>query len=126
MNPTTSTENELVVAEGRRSPRYPRQLEVNVDGLEIHTTNVSQGGFQLCCPQMRYPGLQRVEKAGEIHLTIRLPDTRSWLSAAGKVRYANPSDDEYLIGFQITDIEPVAAKQWTTYIATLTNANPDP
>lgn len=113
---SADTENDPVVAEARQSPRYSRQLDVNIDGLEIRTTNIAAGGVQLCCPQMRYHGFQRAEKDGKTRLRIRLPDTRNWLNVTGMVRYVNPSDDDYLIGFQITDIDSESAKQWAAYI----------
>ena len=34
---------------------------VDTNGLEIVTTNVAGGGVQLCCPEMRYRGMQQGE-----------------------------------------------------------------
>jgi len=48
-----------VVTEARRSPRYARQLDVDIDGLELITTNVAMGGVQLCCPEMRFSPLSQ-------------------------------------------------------------------
>ncbi len=110
-----------MVAEARISPRYSRQLEVNIDGLKIRTTNVAHGGVQLCCPQMRYSGLRRAEKDGVITLQIRSPGTGEWLTVAGRVCYANPADDEYLIGIQFTKFDSVVKKQWLDYIGTLSD-----
>jgi len=114
----------IVSVEARRSPRYVRQLNVDVDGLEIVTTNVALYGVQLCCPQMRYKGFLRAKKDGETRLRIRIPGTRKWLTATGDVRYANPSEDDYLIGFQFTGIDTNSENQWTVYIRSLSEATP--
>jgi hypothetical protein len=114
----------MVGSEARHSPRYSRQLEVDIDGLEIVTTNVALGGVQLCCPEMRYRGFERAQKGGETNLRIRIPGTRNWLAVTGRSRYANPCEDEYLIGFQFTGFVAGAKTQWSTYIDTLADAKP--
>ncbi|HJP34889.1 MAG TPA: PilZ domain-containing protein [Gammaproteobacteria bacterium] len=111
-------------SENRRSPRYSRQLDVDVDGLEIVTTNVAIGGVQLCCPEMRYPGFQAARRGPDdgMQLKIRLPAGQNWLRIAGRIRYANPCEDEYLIGFQFTGREATPEGVWAAYIDTLADA----
>jgi hypothetical protein len=115
-----------VGAEGRRSPRYARQLAVDIDGLEIVTTNVAIGGVQLCCPEMRYPGFQRAQQGGDAALRIRVPGSRTWLGVRGAARYADPCGDEYLIGFQFTGFDEDGENRWAAYIDTLRTAKPIP
>ena len=108
----------------RRSPRYSRQLEVDVDGLEIVTTNVAIGGVQLSCPEMRYAGFRRAGRDDGTWIKVRLPGTRDWIKVRGIPRYADLCEDEYLIGFQFTDFDSGAAAAWAAYIDTLAHAKP--
>jgi hypothetical protein len=113
-----------VVSEARRTSRYARLLDVDINGLGIVTTNVAHGGVQLCCPQMRFHGFRRAEKDGVTRLKIRLPSPSKWLTFKGKVRYVNPSKNDYLIGFEISDIDDETANEWNTYIDTLADSKP--
>ena len=70
----------------RSSPRYPRQIAVNVNGLEIVTTNVAVGGVQLCCPEMRYVALQQAQRGGKTSLKLRIPGTGTWVAVNGHTR----------------------------------------
>ena len=108
-----------MASEARHAPRFSRQLNVDINGLDIVTTNIARGGVQLCCPQMRYHGFLRAAKDGVIRLKIRLPDSSNWLTLSGSVRYVNPSKNDYLIGVQISDIDPETEIQWAAYIGIL-------
>jgi len=115
-----------VGVEARSSPRYLRQLEVNIDGLEIVTTNVSLGGAQLSCPEMRFKGLQCAVQGTVLRLKIRLPRTRKWLAVVGDIRYADLCEDEYLIGFQFSEFADNAREEWEAFISTLAETKPAP
>jgi hypothetical protein len=108
----------------RTSPRYSRQITVDVDGLEIVTTNVAVGGVQLCCPDMRYAGLQQAQRGGKTSIKLRIPGTGTWVAVSGYTRYADLSDDEYLIGFQFGEFVDHQESEWASYIATLVDAKP--
>jgi len=114
-----------VSSEARRSPRYLRQLDVDIDGLEIVTANVALGGVQLCCPEMRYAGFQRADDDGQMKLRIRMPGTQHWLRPTGRTRYADLCEDEYLIGFQFTDFDEGDEDHWTAYLESLAGAKPN-
>ncbi|MFT4564086.1 MAG: hypothetical protein ACI9BW_003848 [Gammaproteobacteria bacterium] len=103
----------------RSSPRFSRQLAVNVNGLEIVTTNVAIGGVQLCCPDMRYAGLDQAQRDEKISLKLRIPGTSTWVAVNGHTRYANFSEDEYLVGYQFGEFVDDQASDWAGYISTL-------
>lgn len=110
-------------SQDRRSARYARQLDVDVAGIEIVTTNVATGGVQLSCPEMRYRGFRKAEREdGALNFKIRLPGTQEWLAAEGRVRYADLCEDEYLIGFQFTGWREQHSASWAQYIETLSGA----
>lgn len=109
-------------SEARSSPRYARQLDVNIDGLEIVTTNVAIGGVQLCCPEIRYPGFQRAQSNGELNLGIAIPGAQTSVRFRSRLRYANLCDDEYLIGLQFTAVEANGGQLWAAYIDSLARA----
>lgn len=112
-------------SQDRKSARYARQLDVNVAGLEIVTTNVATGGVQLCCPEMRFRGFKTASRDdGALVFKIRVPGTQDWLAVEGQVRYADLCDDEYLIGFQFTAWDDEGAEKWSRYIETLSSARP--
>lgn len=112
-------------AQDRKSARYARQLDVDVAGIEIVTTNVAAGGVQLSCPAMRYRGFKSAgTEDGALSFRIRVPGTREWLAASGRVRYADLCEDEYLIGFQFTAWSEQNAAAWSRYIETLAGAKP--
>lgn len=113
-----------MAAKDRKTARYARQLDVNVAGLEIVTTNVAAGGVQLCCPDMRYRGFQNSAKDGALAFTIRVPGSREWIGVEGRVRYADLCDDEVLIGFQFTEWSADGADRWLAYIETLADSKP--
>lgn len=109
----------------RKSARYARQLDVDVAGIEVVTTNVAAGGVQLSCPEMRYRGFKTAAGAdGALKFKIRVPGTQEWLAAEGRVRYADLCEDEYLIGFQFTGWSNQDAANWSRYIETLASAKP--
>lgn len=110
--------------EARQSPRYSRQLDVDIDGLEIVTTNVAIGGAQLCCPEMRYKGFVRSTGGPEVRLKMRVPGTQNWIGPVGRVCYADLCEDEYLIGFEFTELSQQDSDRWTAYIETLNGAKP--
>lgn len=112
-------------SQDRKSARYARQLDVDVAGIEIVTTNVAAGGVQLSCPEMRYRGFKTAKSEdGALKFKIRLPGTQEWLTAEGQVRYADLCEDEYLIGFQFTAWGDQHAANWSRYIETLSSAKP--
>lgn len=112
-------------SQDRLNARYARQLDVNVAGIEIVTTNVAVGGVQLSCPEMRFRGFETAAReGGELNFKIRLPGTQDWLAAEGRVRYADLCEDEYLIGFQFTGWRDQNAADWSRYIDTLSSAKP--
>jgi hypothetical protein len=114
-----------VSSQDRKNARYARQLDVDVAGLEIITSNVAAGGVQLCCPEMRYSGFKTAARDdGALNFKIRLPGTQKWLAVEGRVRYADLCDDEYLIGFQFTAWRDQDAADWSRYIETLSSAKP--
>lgn len=113
-----------MVTEARRSPRYARQLDVDIDGLELVTTNVAMGGVQLCCPEMRFSGFHNAHKDGEVTLKIKVPGCDRWVTIRGVTRYANPCDDEYLIGLEFTGFDEDAEIRWAAYLDTLAAAKP--
>ena len=109
-------------AADRKAPRYARQLDVNVNGLEIVTTNVAVGGVQISCPEMRFAGLEAANAGGHLHLHIRLPGTRTWLGITGSVRYCDPCGDEYLIGVQFESFHDGDGARWFDYITALADS----
>jgi hypothetical protein len=111
-----------MAATDRIQPRYPRQVDVNIEGLEICTTNVSVGGVQLACPEMRYIGLQDSQKDDLLPIKLRIPGTQDWVRVQGKIRYADPCDDEYLIGVQFVSADANDRAQWARYIETLSGS----
>ena len=109
----------------RKNARYARQLDVDVAGIDIVTTNVALGGVQLSCPEMRYRGFKAAARdSGALNFRIRLPGTQEWLTAVGRVRYADLCEDEYLIGFQFTGWDAQNAADWSRYIETLSSTKP--
>ena len=108
----------------RRAARYSRQVAVDINGLEIVTTNVAAGGVQLCCPEMRYRGLAQAEKDGRLRVKLRIPGTMTWAEIVGTTRYSNLSGDEYLIGYQFNLFAAQDESLWAAYIETLVNAKP--
>jgi hypothetical protein len=113
-----------VGSQDRRSPRYSRQVAVDINGLEIVTTNVAAGGVQLCCPEMRFRGMQQAVKDGRLSVKLRIPGSKKWVNIVGTTRYSNLTDDEYLVGFQFNAFTADDESLWTAYIDTLSNAKP--
>ncbi len=111
-----------MTAAARASPRYVRQLDVDFDGLEIVTTNVSAGGIQVSCPEMRYAGLRAASTDDRAGFRLRLPGSQNWLRVEGSIRYADLCDDEYLIGIKFEAMTGDASAQWAAYIRTLEGA----
>lgn len=111
-------------SQARRSPRYARQVAADINGLEIVTTNVAAGGVQLCCPEMRYRGIQQATKDGRLRVRLRIPGSKDWVSVVGTARYSNLTGDEYLVGFQFNSFTDQDESLWSAYIDTLINAKP--
>ena len=56
---------------------------------------MSREGAQLVCPVMRYPALVKQFRSAPFELVIELPTERD-ITVYANIRYACPSDDEYL------------------------------
>jgi hypothetical protein len=85
---------------------------------------VAAGAVQLCCPEMRYGGLQQAQRDGKTALKLRIPGTHLWVAVDGHTHYADLSNDEYLIGFQFGEFVDHQESDWAGYIATLVKAKP--
>mgnify|MGYP006283991319 CR=1 FL=1 len=83
--------------ERRVAPRFKRQLQVSIGELRLETTNVSESGLQLVCPELWLRRLKRAMDNERIDLVIRVGadlDTK----VRGRVAYISEAGDEYLIG----------------------------
>ena len=88
------------------------------------TTNVAGGGVQLCCPEMRYRGMQQGEKDGRLTIKLRISGIKNWINVNETSRYTNLTGDESLIGFQFNSFDGEHERLWVAYIVTLINAKP--
>jgi hypothetical protein len=79
----------------RSIKRISRSLRIRNSGLFVHSSNVSREGAQLVCPVMRYPALVKQFRSAPFELVIELPTERD-ITVYANIRYACPSDDEYL------------------------------
>lgn len=105
--------------EKRRHLRVARRVKVEIDGLELYTTNVSLGGLQLECPALRFHALQRAAAAGPIPLCVRLPARPVPILGQGAVRYTSPAGDDYLIGLEFVSFAADSEVRWGAYIEEL-------
>jgi hypothetical protein len=123
-----------MTVENRRHPRfaqqidvqvlkYARQLDVDIDGLETYTTNVSLAGLQVECPGMRIQEIESAVKEGSLKLQIRIPGGE-FVRAATRVTYTSPCGDDYLLGMQIISFEQNGAAHWQRYIESLDGSRP--
>lgn len=108
----------------RRHPRVSRQLRVEIGSLEVQTTNLSSGGMQIACPSLRFHAFQRLAAGGPVALCVRLPARPVPILAQAAVRYADPADDEYLIGFEFVSFAADGEVRWASYIEALLGAIP--
>ncbi|MBI4694739.1 MAG: PilZ domain-containing protein [Gammaproteobacteria bacterium] len=106
-------------SEKRRHPRVARQLTVDIDGLEVFTTNISLGGMQVECPALRFHAFQRLANAGPIPLCVRLPARPVPILSQGAVRYADPAGDGYLVGLEFVAFSADSEVRWGNYIEEL-------
>lgn len=105
--------------EQRRAPRFARQLSVDINGLEIFTTDISASGLQVECPTMRFSAFKRAAPNNEVTLAVLMPHEDTRVTVRGQVRYADPTGDAYLIGIQFLSFAAQDDKRWQRYLATM-------
>ena len=100
--------------EQRSTPRFLHQLYVDIDGLELPTTNVSLQGAQLSCPAMRFGSLKSAGQNGG--LTIDIPLRPESVKVAAEISYANESDDGFLVGVTFKQFLEDSESRWREFI----------
>jgi hypothetical protein len=102
-------------AERRRDLRYPRRLEVELQGFTVHTANVSRSGMQLVCPDLQLPSLQRTLAKRAFQACIKLVEG-SRIVCDCEVAYQSPCEDELLVGVRMTAFGKGHQQRWHQYI----------
>lgn len=75
-------------------------------------------------PRCAFLRFHNAHKDGEVALKIKVPGSDRWVTIRGVTRYANPCDDEYLIGLEFTGLDEDAETRWAAYLDTLAAAQP--
>ena len=104
--------------ERRNIPRVSKHLTVHVAGHTLTSTNVSETGLQLGCPERWLPSLQEKWDRAATALRIELPDG-SIMEVQCSVNYVSECDDEFLIGFRFNDPADSQREPWQSYLERL-------
>ena len=109
--------------EVREEPRFRALLSLNVNGVPLHTTNVSMTGLQFSCPDMMLDMIGSDIEGTDLQINLNLDNDRA-VTVVCRVIYVWDYGDESLIGLEFKDFDGTSKSTYEGYINDLSQRVP--
>ncbi|TNF98997.1 MAG: PilZ domain-containing protein [Gammaproteobacteria bacterium] len=103
--------------------RYRASLPVNINGLPLHTNNISLSGLQISCPSLMLAMLGDGLEGNTLQVDLTLAGQGKIMTEC-EVVYVSDYGEEYLIGLHFNSFDGSGQSVYKEYIDSLSQKLP--